>query len=32
MERLIAAIGAEDFARALPFLTKLRAILDAARD
>jgi DNA-binding MarR family transcriptional regulator len=32
MERLITAIGAEEFARALPFLTKLRAILDAARD
>jgi DNA-binding MarR family transcriptional regulator len=32
MERLIAAIGAEEFADALPFLTKLRAILDAARD
>ena len=32
MERLVAAIGAEEFARVLPFLTKLRAILDAARD
>jgi DNA-binding MarR family transcriptional regulator len=30
--QLISLIGAEEFARALPFLTKLRQILDAARD
>lgn len=32
MIALLDAIGAEEFARALPFLVKLRQILDAARD
>lgn len=32
MTALIEAFGAEEFARALPFLIKLRQALDAARD
>lgn len=32
MNALINAIGADEFAKALPFLTKLRQVLDAARD
>jgi DNA-binding MarR family transcriptional regulator len=32
MLALLDVIGVEDFARALPFLVKLRQILDAARD
>lgn len=32
MRALIAALGADAFADALPFLVKLRQILDAARD
>lgn len=32
MRALVEAVGAEDFARALPFLIKVRAVLDAARD
>jgi DNA-binding MarR family transcriptional regulator len=32
MLALIDALGAEEFARVLPFLVKLRQILDAARD
>lgn len=32
MKRLLEAIPAEEFARALPFLTKLRQVMDAARD
>ena len=32
MNALIDAIGADEFAKALPFLTKLRQVLDAARD
>lgn len=32
MLKLIEVMGAEEFARALPFLVKLRQILDAARD
>lgn len=32
MLALLDAVGAEEFARALPFLVKLRQILDAARD
>ncbi len=32
MKAMIEAIGADEFARALPFLTKVRQILDAARD
>jgi DNA-binding MarR family transcriptional regulator len=32
MKALIEVIGAAEFAKALPFLTKLRQVLDAARD
>ncbi|MBK6703588.1 MAG: MarR family transcriptional regulator [Caulobacteraceae bacterium] len=32
MKALIAEIGGDEFAKALPFLTKLREVLDAARD
>ena len=32
MRRMLEIVPAEEFARALPFLTKLRQILDAARD
>lgn len=32
MVKLLEVIGAEEFARALPFLVKLRQVLDAARD
>jgi DNA-binding MarR family transcriptional regulator len=32
MAKLIEAIGAAEFARVLPFLIKLRQVLDAARD
>jgi DNA-binding MarR family transcriptional regulator len=32
MKRMLEVIPAEDFARAMPFLTKLRQVLDAARD
>jgi len=32
LRALVAAIGAEEFTRALPFLVKLREVLDAARD
>lgn len=32
MLKLLDHLGAEEFARALPFLVKLRQILDAARD
>ena len=32
MKGLIAEIGGDEFAKALPFLTKLREVLDAARD
>ena len=32
MVKLLEAIGIDEFARALPFLTKLRQVLDAARD
>jgi DNA-binding MarR family transcriptional regulator len=32
MKALIEVIGAQEFAKALPFLTKLRQVLDAARD
>lgn len=32
MKELLDAVGAEEFARALPFLVKLRQVLDAARD
>jgi DNA-binding MarR family transcriptional regulator len=32
MLALIEALGAEEFARVLPFLIKLRRVLDAARD
>lgn len=32
MSALIEEIGAGEFAKALPFLTKLRQVLDAARD
>ncbi|MEZ5958724.1 MAG: MarR family transcriptional regulator [Hyphomonadaceae bacterium] len=32
MKALVGAIGADEFARALPFLIKLRQVLDAARD
>lgn len=32
MKALIQEIGADEFAKALPFLTKLRQVLDAARD
>jgi DNA-binding MarR family transcriptional regulator len=32
MKALIEVIGAAEFAKALPFLTKLREVLDAARD
>jgi|CXWL01.1.fsa_nt_gi DNA-binding MarR family transcriptional regulator len=32
MKALIEVIGADEFANALPFLTKLRQVLDAARD
>ncbi len=32
MVQLLDVIGAEEFARALPFLVKLREVLDAARD
>ena len=32
MKALIAEIGAAEFAKALPLLTKLRQVLDAARD
>lgn len=32
MLKLLDLFGAEEFARALPFLTKLRQVLDAARD
>ena len=32
MAALIGALGAEEFARVLPFLVKLRKTLDAARD
>ncbi|MBL8537829.1 MAG: winged helix-turn-helix transcriptional regulator [Hyphomonadaceae bacterium] len=32
MIALLNAIGADEFARALPFLVKLRQVLDAARD
>lgn len=32
MKAMIGHLGAEEFARALPFLTKLRQVLDAARD
>ena len=32
MLALLEAIGAEEFARALPFLIKVREVLDAARD
>jgi DNA-binding MarR family transcriptional regulator len=32
MLKLLEVIGADDFANALPFLVKLRQILDAARD
>ncbi len=32
MVRLLDELGADEFARALPFLVKLREVLDAARD
>ncbi|MEQ1619470.1 MAG: MarR family winged helix-turn-helix transcriptional regulator [Terricaulis sp.] len=32
MLKLLEALGGDEFARVLPFLTRLRAILDAARD
>lgn len=32
MQKLLEELGADDFARALPFLVKLRQILDTARD
>jgi DNA-binding MarR family transcriptional regulator len=32
MEALLDAVGADAFARALPFLVKVREVLDAARD
>lgn len=32
MKALISEIGADEFAKALPFLIKLRLVLDAARD
>ena len=32
MLKLIEILGADEFARALPFLVKLRQVLDAARD
>jgi DNA-binding MarR family transcriptional regulator len=32
MRALMEAVGAEEFARALPFLVKVRQVLDAARD
>lgn len=32
MVRLLDVVGADEFARALPFLIKLRQVLDAARD
>lgn len=32
VQRLIETISAEEFARVLPFLVKLRQVLDAARD
>jgi DNA-binding MarR family transcriptional regulator len=32
MRALVSAVGAEGFARALPFLVKVREVLDAARD
>ena len=32
MKALIEVIGADEFVKALPFLTKLRQVLDAARD
>jgi len=32
MKALIAEIGGDEFSKALPFLTKLRQVLDAARD
>lgn len=32
MLKLIEVLGADEFARALPFLVKLRQVLDAARD
>lgn len=32
MKALIGVIGADEFAKALPFLTKLRQVLDTARD
>jgi DNA-binding MarR family transcriptional regulator len=32
MQAMIDLIGADEFARALPFLTKVRQVLDAARD
>jgi DNA-binding MarR family transcriptional regulator len=32
MVKLLEVIGADEFARALPFLVKLRLVLDAARD
>lgn len=32
MKQLLEAIPADEFARAMPFLTKLREVLDAARD
>jgi len=32
MKRMLEVIPAEEFVRAMPFLTKLRQVLDAARD
>jgi MarR family len=32
VKALIEAIGADEFAKALPFLTRVRQVLDAARD
>lgn len=32
MKRLLEVISADEFARALPFLTKLRQVMDRARD
>jgi DNA-binding MarR family transcriptional regulator len=32
MRALVEAIGAKEFERALPFLVKVRQVLDAARD
>ena len=31
-QKMIEALGADEFARALPFLIKMRQVLDAARD